>query len=74
VCGMGYSETKGWENWNWWDGPPGEDIRRQVSVETHGSGIGAVLCAVRVLDLLNELELREPMEAVRRVKLGCDNL
>jgi hypothetical protein len=44
---------------NWWDGPAGEDIRRQVSVETHGSGIGAVLCAVRVLGLLNELEVRE---------------
>jgi hypothetical protein len=41
---------------NWWDGPAGEEIRRQVSVETHGSGIGAVLCAVRVGALLESLE------------------
>jgi hypothetical protein len=40
---------------NWWDGPPGEEIRRQVSVETHGSGIGAVLCAVRVNRILDTL-------------------
>lgn len=44
---------------NWWDGPPPEDIRRQVSVETHGSGIGAVLCAVRVGQLLEELKTRK---------------
>ena len=43
---------------NWWDGPAGEDIRRQVSVETHGSGIGAVLCAVKVLSLLRGLGMR----------------
>jgi hypothetical protein len=41
---------------NWWDGPPGEMIRRQVSVETHGSGVGAVLCAVRVGALLETLD------------------
>jgi hypothetical protein len=41
---------------NWWDGPPGEEIRRQVSVETHGSGIGAVLCAVRMNAIMENLE------------------
>jgi len=41
---------------NWWDGPPGEEIRRQVSVETHGSGVGAVLCAVRIADLMATLK------------------
>jgi predicted alpha-1,6-mannanase (GH76 family) len=41
---------------NWWDGPPGEEIRRQVSVETHGSGVGAVLCAVETGNLLGQLE------------------
>jgi hypothetical protein len=43
---------------NWWDGPPGEEIRRQVSVETHGSGIGAVLCAVKTGNLLGTLEMQ----------------
>ena len=41
---------------NWWDGPAGEDIRRQVTAETHASGIGAVLCAVRVGEMLKVLE------------------
>ena len=41
---------------NWWDGPPGEEIGRQVSVETHGSGISAILCAVRVGHLLEMFE------------------
>lgn len=44
---------------NWWDGPTGEEIRRQVSVETHGSGIGAVLCAVRIGTLLEIFERKE---------------
>lgn len=46
---------------NWWDGPSGEEIIRQVSVETHGSGVGAVLCAVRagaLLEALNREQLR----------------
>jgi Glycosyl hydrolase family 76 len=50
---------------NWWDGPPGEEIRRQVSVETHGSGVGAVLCAVRVGLLL---------ETLNRGKSGLEEL
>lgn len=50
---------------NWWDGPAGEEIRRQVSVETHGSGIGAVLCAVRVGALLESLE---------GTKVGCTEM
>jgi len=41
---------------NWWDGPPRDEIRRQVSVETHTSGIAAVLCAVRVAMLLETFE------------------
>ena len=44
---------------NWWDGPPGEEIRRQVSVETHGSGVGAVLCAVRAGDLMAAIKKAE---------------
>ena len=47
---------------NWWDGPAGEDMRRQVSAETHGSGIAAVLCAVKTLELLNGLEAQECVE------------
>jgi hypothetical protein len=41
---------------NWWDGPPGEEIRRQVSVETHASGLGAVLCEVRASNLMESLQ------------------
>lgn len=55
---------------NWWDGPPGEEIRRQVSVETHGSGIGAILCAVKTGNLLGELELQMKKERTldRRIR------
>ena len=38
---------------NWWAGPPRDQFKRQVSVETHGSGVAAVCCAVR-LDYLSE--------------------
>ena len=41
---------------NWWAGPPGNQIQRQVSVETQGSGVAAVACAVRVTELLQSLE------------------
>lgn len=41
---------------NWWDGPPKEEIRRQVSAETHVSGVAAVLCAVRATGLLQSFE------------------
>jgi predicted alpha-1,6-mannanase (GH76 family) len=50
---------------NWWDGPPGEEIRRQVSAETHASGIGAVLCAVRVSQISVYLEGLEMERGVR---------
>jgi hypothetical protein len=59
---------------NWWDGPPGEEIRRQVSVETHASGIGAVLCMVRtgtILDTLRQSQvgLTTIEKGVRRMGL-----
>jgi len=38
---------------NWWGGPPRDQTRRHVGVETHGSGVAAVCCALRV-DLLWE--------------------
>lgn len=47
---------------NWWDGPSGEEIRRQVSVETHGSGISAVLCVVRICALMETLGRAEKTE------------
>src|SRR5271170_7817685 len=40
---------------NWWAGPPRDQIRRQVSVETHGSGVSAICCAVRANQLLESL-------------------
>ena len=40
---------------NWWAGSPGNQIQRQFSVETHGSGVAAVACAVRVNKLLESL-------------------
>lgn len=57
---------------NWWDGPPGEEIRRQVSVETHGSGIGAVLCVVKTGNLLGQLELQ--MKKERTLERGIRGL
>jgi len=62
---------------NWWDGPPGEDIRRQVSAETHGSGIGAVLCAVRVGELMESLGrldagVRDTVKGIRGMGLCID--
>ena len=57
---------------NWWDGPAGEEIRRQVSVETHGSGIGAVLCAVRIGALLEMFEEKEVQ--VRDIQRGVRGL
>lgn len=51
---------------NWWEGPAGEEIRRQVSVETHGSGIGAVLCAVRTGALLETFEEQQTVMDIRR--------
>lgn len=41
---------------NWWAGPRGGEFHRQVSVETHGSGVAAVCCAVRLNRLLEALE------------------
>jgi hypothetical protein len=41
---------------NWWEGPPGDQLQRQVSVETHGSGVAAVCSAVRMNRLLESLE------------------
>jgi hypothetical protein len=41
---------------NWWEGPPGNQLQRQVSVETHGSGVAAVCSAVRMNRLLESLE------------------
>jgi len=41
---------------NWWAGPGGGEIERQVSVETHGSGVAAVCCVVRLNRLLESLE------------------
>jgi hypothetical protein len=43
---------------SWWDTPSGEGENgrwiRQVSVETLGSGVSAVMCVVRVNELLKE--------------------
>ena len=39
---------------NWWAVPFGSKIR-QVSVETHGCGVAAVCCAVRLDQLLQSL-------------------
>jgi predicted alpha-1,6-mannanase (GH76 family) len=58
---------------NWWDGPAGEEIRRQVSVETHGSGIGAVLCAVRTGMLMETLE-RPRHIGVKDIKRGITGI
>jgi hypothetical protein len=51
---------------SWWDTPRGDrddDIARrwirQVSVETLGSAVSAVMCAVRVDELLRMLEAEE---------------
>jgi predicted alpha-1,6-mannanase (GH76 family) len=57
---------------NWWDGPPGEKIYRQVGVETHGSGIAAILCAVRVGQLLELFKIKEEegVEDVQRAIRG----
>ena len=52
---------------NWWGGPPGDEIQRQVSVETHGSGIAAVLCAVKVGQLLRQLQTKEREHGVREM-------
>jgi len=41
---------------NWWAGPPGDQCQRQISVETHGSGVAAGCCAVRINRLLESLE------------------
>jgi hypothetical protein len=41
---------------NWWAGPRKGSIKRQVSVETHGSGVAAVCCAVRLDCLSKSLE------------------
>jgi len=40
---------------NWWAATPGDQARQQVSVETHGSGVAAVTCAVRLDKLLESL-------------------
>jgi len=50
---------------NWWAGPPGDGIKRQVSVETHGSGVSAVCCAVRVNRLLKSLAENDTVELER---------
>lgn len=44
---------------NWWAGPCGDKVQRQVSVETHGSGVAAVCCAVRLNRLLDLLDIRK---------------
>ena len=42
---------------SWWDSPGnGESEIRQVSVETLGSAVAAVMCAVRVDELLMVLK------------------
>jgi len=61
---------------NWWDGPPREEIRRQVGVETHGSGIAAVLCAVKVGQLLGKADYPnvEAMNALEAVEISAGNI
>ena len=48
---------------SWWDTPSGEgedgQCIRQVSVETLGSAVSVVMCAVRVDELLRKLEEAE---------------
>ena len=39
---------------SWWDAPSGS--QRQVAVETQGSGVAALICAVRLDKLLHSLE------------------
>lgn len=39
---------------SWWASPPG--ATRQVSVETQGSGVSALTCALRVHELLDDLQ------------------
>lgn len=39
---------------SWWDGPSGS--KRQVAVETQGSGVAALTCAVRLDKSLHSLE------------------
>ena len=41
---------------HWWGGPPKDQTQRQFRVETHGSGVAAVCCAMRVDLLLKSLE------------------
>ena len=45
---------------NWWAVPPGDQLQRQLSVETHGSGVAAVCCAVRLDRLLEWVEQTKP--------------
>ena len=40
----------------WWEAPGGSINKNHVSVETHGSGLAAVSCAVRVDRLIQLLE------------------
>lgn len=59
---------------NWWDGPPNEEIQRQVSVETHGSGVAAILCAVRVGQLLESSALKHDDDGVKDIKRAIRGL
>jgi hypothetical protein len=50
---------------NWWGGSAGDQVQRQISCETHGSGVAAVCCAVRV-DLL--------LESLKHATIGVSEL
>jgi len=41
---------------NWW---AGQSEQRQVSAETHGSGVAAITCAMRVEQLFERLQSSE---------------
>lgn len=40
---------------NWWAGAP--QVQRQVSVETQGSGVAAITCALRIAGLVDRLSV-----------------
>lgn len=52
---------------SWWDAPSyrtegngiGGNVIRQVSVETLGSAVSAVMCGVRVDELLGKLDVED---------------
>jgi rhamnogalacturonyl hydrolase YesR len=49
------ARTKDGKIGNWWGGETGDQVKRQISPETHGSGVAAVCCAVRLDVLLESL-------------------